>query len=632
MSAGYPIFAKRDLDGFFGLAIDNLVQLLLIMALCGGLCGMSGENKDFIYKHILPGVAVSLLIGNIFYAVQAHWVARRDRRSDVTALPYGINTVSLLVYVFFVMKPTYDRTGSAQLAWQMGLIACLGSGIIEFLGAFFAERLRRNTPRAALLSTLAGIAITFISLAFALQIWQRPLVAMVPMAVVLLIYFSHVRFPLGLPGGLVAVLLGTALAWFFSGIDAFATAHHWAWLQINTGVPMSVKEVSDAWALHGKYLPIWSGGTVWQFLIDPAHRADIIGMLSIIIPMGLFNVMGSLQNIESAEAGGDVYATGPSLAVNGIGTIAAALFGSCFPTTIYIGHPGWKALGARAGYSWLNGLVMTVICLTGTVATIAEVVPIEAGIAIVLWIGIVITAQAFQASPLRHAPAAAIGLFPAIAAWGAIVAAGVLLQIEPRNGTAAPAKVVAVVAPTTATADTPVDPAVLSVPTTQGADHGAKPLGSPADRVPTMQDLLTGSAPWGTDIEINGFLLHGMNIMERGYIFTCMIIAAISAFLIDRRFYQAAWWSVAAAVLTFIGLMHAYQLRGNWVDFWLIFTKPSEGAFTYNAYPLVVGYLLMAVVFFLMGYRHRDEQAGTGKTLEDARVATSDNLSGESFV
>ncbi len=624
MSAGYPIFVKRDLDGFFGLAIDNLVQLLLIMALCQALCGMAGSDSYFIHKHILPGAAVSLLIGNVFYAIQAHWVARRDRRSDVTALPYGINTVSLLVYVFFVMKPTYDRTHSAELAWQMGLIACLGSGIIEFVGAFFAERLRRNTPRAALLSTLAGIAITFISLTFALQIWQRPLVAMVPMAVVLLIYFSHARFPLGLPGGFVAVLLGTALAWAFSGIDAFAVHFDWNWLRIDTGVPMDVGEVQKAWADRGRYLPIWSGDTVWHLLTAPEHRAEIIGMLSIIIPMGLFNVMGSLQNIESAEAGGDVYATGPSLAVNGIGTIAAALFGSCFPTTIYIGHPGWKALGARAGYSWMNGLVMTVICLTGTVGVIAKVVPIEAGIAIVLWIGIVITAQAFQASPVRHAPAAAIGLFPAIAAWGAIIAAGVLLQLESRPGTAVRAEVTTTAASTTATAD--------GVSTTQDEYHGAKPRGSLADRRPTMQDLLTGGAPWGKGIEINGFLLHGMNILERGYIFTCMIIAAISAFLIDRRFYQAAWWSLAAAVLTFIGLMHAYQLRGNWVDFWLIFTTPAEDAFTYNAYPVAVGYLLMAAVFAIMGYRHRGDSTVVGKTLEDARVVSPEDVSGESFV
>ena len=234
MTGGYPIFAKRDLDGFFGLAIDNLVQLLLILTLCGTLCGMSGANDYYLYRHILPGAAVSLLIGNLFYAMQAHWVARRERRADVTALPYGINTVSLLVYVFFVMKPTYDRNlgslgpaGAVHLAWMMGLIACLGSGILEFAGAFFAERLRRNTPRAALLSTLAGIAITFISMTFALQIWQRPLVAMVPMAIVLMVYFSHVRFPLGIPGGFVAVLLGTALAW---GLGA---------LGVHTGVVQS---------------------------------------------------------------------------------------------------------------------------------------------------------------------------------------------------------------------------------------------------------------------------------------------------------------------------------------------------------------------------------------------------------
>jgi AGZA family xanthine/uracil permease-like MFS transporter len=576
MAGRLPIFAKRDLDGFFGLAIDNLVQLLLIVLLCGGLCGMVNENGRYIYRHILPGAAVSLLIGNIFYALQAHWVARREGRSDVTALPFGINTVSLLVYVFFIMKPTFDRTRNVELAWKMGLIACLGSGIIEFAGAFLAERLRRNTPRAALLSTLAGIAITFISMTFALQIWQRPLVSMVPMAVVLLVYFSHVRFPLGLPGGFVAVLLGTILAW---GLGAMG---------LQTGVPMSVAAVREAWVGHGRFWPIWSGTEVWQFMIDPAHRTDIIGMLSVIIPMGLFNVIGSLQNIESAEAGGDVFATGPSLAVNGIGTIAAALFGSCFPTTIYIGHPGWKAMGARAGYSWLNGLVMTVICLTGTVGVISKVVPIEAGIAIVLWIGIVITAQAFQASPLRHAPAAAIGLFPAIAAWGSVVVTGALTQAQLHAITSGPRQAVVTSAPAGGPA-----------PTSPSA-------------VPTLQDLLTGNP----GVELNGFLLHGLNIMERGYIFTCMIVSAIAAFLIDRRFFHAAGWALAGAVLTFCGLMHAYQLAGNEMDYWLIFTVPTR-PFHYNAYPIAVGYLLMSAIFAGMGVRHQGEAA---PTLEDARL------------
>src|SRR5207244_1667643 len=113
-------------------------------------------------------------------------------------------------------------------------------------------------------------------------------------------------------------------------------------------------------------------------------------------------------------AAGDGYSTRSSLAVNGLGCLAAAAFGSCFPTTLYIGHPGWKTLGARAGYSVLNGVVMSLICFSGTLALIAWAVPIEAGMAIVLWIGIVIAAQAFQAVPRAHAPAVVMGLLPGL--------------------------------------------------------------------------------------------------------------------------------------------------------------------------------------------------------------------------
>lgn len=609
MSARYPLFVKRDLDGFFGLAIDNLVQLLLIVGLCGAYCGMTGDDAYFIYRHILPGAAVSLLIGNIFYAIQAHWVARREGRSDVTALPYGINTPSLIVYVFFVMMPTFDRTKSALAAWQMGLIACLGSGIIELAGAFVAERIRRNTPRAALLSTLAGIAITFISMTFALQIWQRPLVAMVPMAVVFLVYFSHVRFPLGLPGGLVAVLFGTAAAWLLNILPWNLTE-----------VSVSAAAVSEAWQARGTCWPQWAGGAIWELLQADPYR--VISLLSVIIPMGLFNVIGSLQNIESAEAGGDVFATGPSLAVNGLGSIAAALFGSCFPTTIYIGHPGWKALGARAGYSTLNGLVMTAICLTGTVALIKEIVPIEAGIAIVVWIGIVITAQAFQATPLRHAPAVALGLFPAIAAWGATLMLGAFGQavLITEAPTLAPVAMVAS-APTTQSEDqTEPEPKESE---TQPATESSPTTTQPAYYVATAQHVIDPDRGGNIGTEANGFLIHGLNIMERGYIFTCMIMAAIAAFLIDRRFFPAAGWAIAAAVLTFLGLMHAYQLSGNVVDYLLIGARPDAGVFVYKAYPLVVGYLLIAGVFIAMGYYHREHIHDSGETLEDARVVDS---------
>jgi len=526
------VFVRRDLDGFFGLFVDNLVQLLVIVSLCGALCGMTGDDARFIYRLILPGAAVSILIGNLFYAWQAHRLAKRENRHDVTALPYGINTPSLIVYVFFVMAPVYRETDSAEAAWRMGLLACFGSGVIEFLGSLVAERVRRHTPRAALLATLAGIAIGFIAMAFALQIWSKPLIAMVPLAIVLITYFSGTRFPLGVPGGLVAIMAGTLLAWLLPA-------------QLS-GRVMDTGAVAGAWAAQSLSLPIWSGAALFETL----SRPDLwVRYLSVIIPMGLFNVIGSLQNIESAEADGDRFHTGTSLAANGAGTILAACFGSCFPTTIYIGHPGWKGLGARAGYSTLNGLVITAICLTGTVAVVDSAVPIEAGIAIVLWIGIVITAQAFQATPREHAPAVALGLFPAIAAWGTTCVLGAFVE-----------------------------------------------AGSQAD-ANTLQSLIESNPAK----EIGGFVLHGLIVMERGYIFTCMVMAAMSACLIDRRFIAAAIWALVGAVVTFLGVSHSYLLSGNEVEYLLAFSQVKEGAMAYRGYDIGVGYLAIGVVLLATG-------------------------------
>src|SRR6185436_6677193 len=107
-------------------------------------------------------------------------------------------------------------------AWKVGLVACFLNGVIEIAGAFVAESVRRVTPRAALLSALAGIAITFISMDFTFKIFAQPLVALVPMAVIFIAYFSHQRLPLGLPGGMVAVAIGTGLGWALGAMNGKA--------------------------------------------------------------------------------------------------------------------------------------------------------------------------------------------------------------------------------------------------------------------------------------------------------------------------------------------------------------------------------------------------------------------------
>jgi AGZA family xanthine/uracil permease-like MFS transporter len=249
--------------------------------------------------------------------------------------------------------------------------------------------------------------------------------------------------------------------------------------------------------------------------------------------MGLFNVLGSLQNIESAEAAGDSYDTKYSLTVNGIGSIAAALFGSAFPTTIYIGHPGWKALGARAGYSILNAAAATAVCLTGTLAWLAWAVPIDAGMAIVLWIGIVITAQAFQAVPREHAPAAVMGLLPGVAAWGAFIA------------------------------KTGLHAAGVGVP-------GGVPF----------TDALVGS------FQAFDSWITGAFALEQGFIFTSMLLAAATVAVIDRRFWLAAAWCAVAAVLSMLGLMHSFK-----------WTFGDTAIDLVPAWQWAAGYGLMALVF-----------------------------------
>ena len=97
-----PWLVRGDLDGFFGLFIDNLLQLMLIVSLCPVVCGLPSE---LVLSRILPGAALSILAGNLFYAWQARRLMEATGRTDVTALPYGINTVSLLAFIFLVMGP-----------------------------------------------------------------------------------------------------------------------------------------------------------------------------------------------------------------------------------------------------------------------------------------------------------------------------------------------------------------------------------------------------------------------------------------------------------------------------------------------------------------------------------------------
>jgi AGZA family xanthine/uracil permease-like MFS transporter len=216
--------------------------------------------------------------------------------------------------------------------------------------------------------------------------------------------------------------------------------------------------------------------------------------------MALLNVVGSLQNIESAEAGGDSYSTAASLCANGVGSILASLFGSCFPTTIYIGHPGWKAMGARSGYSLMNGFFVGILCFTGTVSWVIRTIPLESGMGILLWIGIVICAQAFQVTPRHHAPAVAFGLFPCLAAWGTMM-----------------------------------------------VESGLRAAGSCFHALKDVPGQ-------------GGVLVQGMLSLNQGFLFSAMIFAAMAVHLIEKDFLRSALWAWVGAACSWAGFIHAYRI------------------------------------------------------------------------
>ena len=307
----------------------------------------------------------------------------------------------------------------------------------------------------------------------------------------------------------MAVLLGTFLAWA-TGVAPVGTA----------------PATAATWSP-----PVPVLGALWEALTG-GHLATY---LSVILPMGLFTLVGSLQNVESAEAAGDAYPTLPSLTVNGLSTVAASCLGSCFPTTLYIGHPGWKALGARAGYSILNGVFVAAVALSGTLSWIAWAVPVDAGLAIVVWIGIVISAQAFPAVPRPHAPAVVMGLLPGIAAWGVLMA---------RSGLRA---------------------AGVGAP-------GGPPL------TDGVVDAFLGSDVW----------MRGGFALDQGFIFTAMILSAGTVMIIERRFRAAAGWFAVGAALSATGLVHSWRL-----------TPQDAVMDLRPAWPFVAGYAFVAALLLV---------------------------------
>src|SRR5947209_18022791 len=97
-----------------------------------------------------------------------------------------------------------------------------------------------------------------------------------------------------------------------------------------------------------------------------------------------------MGNAESAEAAGDEFPTARVLTADGVVSLIGCLMGNPFINAVYIGHPGWKAMGGRIGYSAATGLMVVLLSWFGIISVLLALVPVVAFSPILIYMGILI--------------------------------------------------------------------------------------------------------------------------------------------------------------------------------------------------------------------------------------------------
>ena len=391
-----------DINAFFGLSLDNLAGLVLMVSLLGATFGFPTE---FALGHLVPGTAIGVVVGDLIFTWMAFRLARRTGRTDVTAMPLGLDTPSTFGMVFFVLGPAFrdavatglDAEAAARHAWHIGMCAIVLSGFFKIACSVVAGPIRRIVQRAGLLGSLAAIALALISFLPLLEIIGMPVIGLVSLGIVLATLTARIPFPFRIPGALAALLVGIV-------IQAIGTRTGWIpAVAAHTAIDPASALWPTAWlsAVRLEWLEAWN---------------DTLKYLPVVIPFALGTVVGGIDCTESAAAAGDEYDTGRIIGVEGVATIIAGLCGGVIQTTPYIGHPAYKAMGGRAAYTLATAAMIGTVGLTGTFAYLYEIIPGPAILPILVFIGLEITAQSFHATPQRHYPAVAIACVPALAA------------------------------------------------------------------------------------------------------------------------------------------------------------------------------------------------------------------------
>jgi adenine/guanine/hypoxanthine permease len=416
--AGYVWARRGDVNAFFGLMLDNIGVMILMATL---LVVVFQVPRAFVLTRMIPGTAVGVLVGDLIYTLMAFRLARQTGRSDITAMPLGLDTPSTFGSVFLIIGPAYqaavhrglDADSAARHAWFIGIAMLLASGLFKLVCAPWSGWIRKQVPRAGLLGSLTAIALVLISYLPLIDIAAEPVAGLVALGLMLATLTARWRFPRDFPGAFGALIVGCLVyygAYLFGwgpgpgGGEATMPS-----LALRAVLPVPIEEWLAWFARSG---------------------SEAVSYLPVAIPLALATVVGGIDCTESASAAGDDYPTGQIIAAEGLATLVGGFFGGVIQSTPYIGHPAYKAMGARSAYTLATAIFVGAAGVFGYFDWIFFIIPKAVIFPILIFVGLEITAQSFHATPVRHYPAVAFACVPALAYLGLLT----LNQIMPQLG------------------------------------------------------------------------------------------------------------------------------------------------------------------------------------------------------
>lgn len=408
-----------DVNALFGLILDNVAVMIVLVVLVTSAQPAADRrfSQEFVLTQMIPGTALGVVLGDLAYTWMALRLARRTGRTDVTAMPLGLDTPSTFAVGPLVLLPALadamDRYGldhhqAMTFAWHVGAMVLVIVGLFKTAVAPLGSKIRQWVPRAGLLGSLAGIALALIGF---VPLWTHvaavPVVGLLSLTVILVALVAHRALPGRIPGALAAVLLGVLL---YTAGSYLGREFGWP------VVPPRPSSGAVAWGLP-TLLPEFTWNTIWWQRV----LLHAVTSLPIMLPFALATIVGGIDCTESAAAAGDEYDTRTILLTEGLASLAAGLCGGVIQNTPYIGQPAYKAMGGRAAYTLATALLVGAAGVLGWFAHLFEWLPEAAAFPILVFVGLEIAAQSFRATPPHHFPAVALAILPALAYLGLIV-------------------------------------------------------------------------------------------------------------------------------------------------------------------------------------------------------------------